>query len=239
MAGSILWFKRDLRVSDHPALVHAVVRGPVLPLYIVEPDLWTQNDASARQWAFVAESLTELRAALAELGQPLVVRVGDAAEVLDRLYKGHGIRSLFSHQETGNLWTYARDRRVRDWARRAGVAWVELPHSGVTRRLGGRDGWAERRDAWIAMPMAATPEALEPLEVEPGAIPTDRAPWLRADRCPHRQAGGRSKALALLDGFLTQRGQNYRSAMSSPLSGERACSRLSPHLAWGALSAAV
>jgi deoxyribodipyrimidine photo-lyase len=39
-----------------------------------------------------------------------------------------------------------------------------------------------------------------------------------------------------LDSFLTQRGETYRGAMSSPLTGERACSRLSPHLAWGTLS---
>ena len=39
-----------------------------------------------------------------------------------------------------------------------------------------------------------------------------------------------------LDTFLTTRGEPYRAAMSSPLTGERACSRLSAHLALGALS---
>ncbi|MGB5651823.1 MAG: deoxyribodipyrimidine photo-lyase, partial [Sedimenticolaceae bacterium] len=36
----IVWFKRDLRVRDHEALYRASARGPVLPLYITEPDLW-------------------------------------------------------------------------------------------------------------------------------------------------------------------------------------------------------
>ncbi len=236
MAGSILWFKRDLRVVDHPALVLAAAQGPVLPLFIVEPELWSQPDASARQWSFVAESLEDLRVDLGLLGQPLVVRVGDAVDVLGRLCRSHGINRLMSHQETGNLWTYARDRRVAGWARDAGVEWVELTHSSVTRRLVSRDGWAELRDRRIAAPMADSPPALQRLDVEPGVIPSARALQLAGDRCPHRQVGGRAQGLALLDGFLTRRGQGYRAAMSSPLSGERACSRLSPHLAWGTLS---
>jgi deoxyribodipyrimidine photo-lyase len=72
--------------------------------------------------------------------------------------------------------------------------------------------------------------------LEPGPIPGARALRLQDDRCPHRQIGGRALALETLDGFLTVRGQGYRAAMSSPLGGERACSRLSPYLALGALS---
>ncbi|WP_372613212.1 deoxyribodipyrimidine photo-lyase, partial [Aquicoccus sp.] len=33
----ICWFKRDLRIEDHPALARAVALGPVIPLYIIEP----------------------------------------------------------------------------------------------------------------------------------------------------------------------------------------------------------
>jgi len=53
----IVWFKRDLRVVDHQPLLQACRLGPVLPLVVVEPQLWQQRDASARQWAFCAESL--------------------------------------------------------------------------------------------------------------------------------------------------------------------------------------
>ncbi|MFM7434480.1 MAG: deoxyribodipyrimidine photo-lyase, partial [Vulcanococcus sp.] len=72
----VVWFKRDLRMHDHGPLSQAALRGPVLPLYVVEPELWQQPDASARQWAFAREGLEELRLALAALGQPLVVRCG-------------------------------------------------------------------------------------------------------------------------------------------------------------------
>ena len=39
----IVWFKRDLRIIDHRPLTAAVERGVVLPLYVVEPELWRQH----------------------------------------------------------------------------------------------------------------------------------------------------------------------------------------------------
>jgi len=74
----VVWFKRDLRVEDHRPLALAARAGPVLPLYIVEPGLWAQPDASGRQWAFASECLEELAARLDPLGQPLCVEVGEA-----------------------------------------------------------------------------------------------------------------------------------------------------------------
>ncbi len=232
----LVWLKRDLRVHDHPALVLAAGLGPVLPVHVVEPELWSQPDASARQWAFVAESLADLREALAGLGAPLVVRVGEAVQVLAGLCRRHGITRIVSHEETGSLWTYARDRRVGAWARLAGIEWTEVPQSGVVRRLPSRDIWAASRDGFMAAPALPVP-ALRAVEgVEPGLIPSARALKLAADPCPHRQLGGRTRGVELLDGFLAQRGEPYRVAMSSPLTAERACSRLSPHFAVGTLS---
>ncbi|MFN3845384.1 MAG: FAD-binding domain-containing protein [Paracoccaceae bacterium] len=233
----LVWFKRDLRLNDHPALTHAAGLGRLLPLYVVEPEYWALPDTSARQWAFTAECLADLRRDLAGRGAPLVVRVGDAVQVLDRMCRQHRIDQIISHEETGNLWTFARDKRVAAWAREAGIAWHELPQSGVVRRLASRNGWARRRDAFTTQPQLPTPDALQSVSgVEPGVIPTARALRLAEDRCPHRQTGGRNHALLALDSFLTKRGEPYRSAMSSPLTGERACSRVSPYLALGALS---
>jgi len=234
---TLLWFKRDLRLTDHPALARAAQQGAVLPVYIAEPELWAQPDASGRQWAFVAESLAALRVDLAGLGQPLLIRQGDAVDVLTRLHARYRFARLTAHEETGNGWTYARDLRVAAWAREAGVIFDEVAQSGVVRRLASRDGWAARRDGWMAQPPAARPAALEPVAEASGPVPTARALGLDPDRCPGRQSGGRAAGLALLDSFLAGRAQSYRRAMSSPLAGERACSRLSPHLAWGTLSA--
>jgi deoxyribodipyrimidine photo-lyase len=52
-----------------------------------------------------------------------------------------------------------------------------------------------------------------------------------------RQPGGEGAAHALLHDFLTRRAAGYQRAMSSPLTAWEGCSRLSPHLAWGSLSA--
>lgn len=232
----LVWLKRDLRVEDHPALALAACRGRVLPVYLVEPDYWALPDTAARHWAFTAECLADLRDRMEAMGLPLVVRTGEAVALLDRLCRAHGITEIISHEETGNLWTFARDRRVAAWARGAGIRWTELPQSGVQRRLAGRAGWAAQRDAFMAAPQLQ-PGAVQAVgDVEPGAIPTARSLRLAEDPCPHRQAGGRSAGLLALDGFLTQRGAPYRQAMSSPLSAERACSRLSPHIALGTLS---
>ncbi|MGQ0567177.1 MAG: FAD-binding domain-containing protein [Gemmobacter sp.] len=233
----LVWFKRDLRLHDHPALTRAAAAGRVLPLYIAEPDLWAQADASARQWAFTAESLADLRDDLAAMGAPLIVRTGEAVDILARLCRQHRIARIFSHEETGNLWTFARDRRVAAWARDNSIDWQEVPQCGVVRRLPSRDGWAALRDGFMAEPALPPPPTLLPVPgVEPGPIPTPRALRLAEDRCPHRQRGGRRQGEALLDSFLGQRGEPYRQAMSSPLTAERACSRLSPHLALGTLS---
>ncbi|MDX5349136.1 MAG: deoxyribodipyrimidine photo-lyase [Paracoccaceae bacterium] len=232
----LVWLKRDLRTHDHPALTLAAGLGPVLPVHIVEPSIWSLPDASARQWDFVAESLADLREGLASLGLPLIVRVGEAVEVLERLCRQHHIARIVSHEETGNLATYARDRAVAAWARGAGIRWTELPQSGVIRRLPDRDGWAGQRDGFMAQPLLPIPTARAVPGVEPGQIPTARALKLPPDACPHRQLGGRARALDLLDSFLARRGEPYRTAMSSPLTAERACSRLSAHLAWGTLS---
>ncbi len=233
----LVWFKRDLRIADHPALAHAAGLGSVLPLYIVEPEYWQLPDASARQWTFTAECLTDLRRDLAGLGAPLVVRSGDSVEIIGRLLRQCRIGRVVSHQETGNLWTYGRDVRVGALLRDCGVTWDELPQTGVVRRMPTRDGWARGRDAFYAADQAGTPPALTPVpHIEPGPIPDARALRLAPDRCPHGQAGGRDQAMATLDSFLNHRGAPYRAAMASPLTGERACSRLSPFLAVGAIS---
>ncbi len=233
---TLIWFKRDLRITDHAALAR-VGPGPVLPVYVVEPAYWALPDTSARQWAFTAECLEDLRVELAALGAPLVVRVGEAVVELEAMRAATGARRMLSHEETGNLWTYARDRRVADWARKAGVEWVELPQSGVVRRLRGRDGWAGRRERFMRQPQIAAPLALNAVAgVEPGRIPSAAELGLEDDGCIDRQRGGRRQALSLLGSFLTERGRTYRRDMSTPVAGEWACSRLSPYLALGAMT---
>ncbi len=233
----VVWFKRDLRVDDHAPLTKAAVFGPVLPLYIVEPDLWQQPDMSGRQFAFLQQSLQELRAHLARLGQPLVIRLGDAVTCLDRLHQSHGIAMLWSHEETGNGWTFARDRRVAAWCRSQSVLWHEMPQNGVVRRLRSRHGWAGRWNRLMAGPVSSPPSALPPVQdLKVNDIPEALALGLSPDPCPTAFKGGREAGLAELGSFLDERGEPYQKAMSSPLTAFEGCSRLSPHLAFGTVS---
>ena len=227
----LMWFKRDLRVADHPALGFAASQGPVIALYIVEPEYWRQPDVSGRQFAFLKDSVRDLARQLEQVGLSLSLRVGEATEVLEAIRQASGAAQLVSHEETGNQWTFDRDKRVAEWARGQGVQWHELAQSGVVRRLESRDGWAARRNQFLRMPQVDVPA------VPSGPVlHSDDWPDLMPDDCPQRQPGGRAQALSLLGGFLTERGQDYRRAMSSPLTGEHACSRLSPHLALGTVS---
>lgn len=234
----VVWFKRDLRIWDHRPLVAASRNGRVLPLYIVEPGLWQQPDASARQWRFIRASLVELDAALRGLGSRLIVRCGEAVAVLDALRREHGIAALWSHQETGNDWTYRRDRAVAAWARQHGILWHEHPQDGVIRCLDTRDGWSRRREQALSGPLYAPPLHLPDPLVNGEPLPELPAGLTDTADCPQAQAGGRAAALGLLESFLTERGLDYARGMSSPLTAWNACSRLSPHLAVGTLSMA-
>ncbi|WP_094023563.1 FAD-binding domain-containing protein [Maliponia aquimaris] len=233
---TILWFKRDLRVQDNAALLRAQALGGIVPLYIVEPGLWRQPDASARHYAFLCETLEGLRNALRALGSDLVIRVGAAVEVLEAVRQGTDATALVSTQETGNGWTFARDRAVADWARGQGVRWEELPHSAIRRGRHDRDGWAAHRNAVIARDPLPAPRALPGVNLRSDPLPSAAALGLAPDPCPERQRGGRVQAERLLNSFSAERGQSYRSDMSSPLTGARACSRLSPHLALGVIT---
>ncbi len=233
----VVWFKRDLRMHDHAPLAEAARRGPVLPLYVAEPGYWALPDASARQWAFIAEALKDLRRSLTELGRPLVVRTGDVVSLLERLHRQHRVAALWSHEETGNLWTFARDREVGRFCLQAGIPWTEIPQFGVKRGRVDRDRWAGWWEDQMAKPCVPPLAGLPPLSsIAPGDIPDAAELGLPSDPCPGRQTGGRGEALALIDGFFAGRGRNYTFEMSSPLTAAESCSRLSAHLAAGSLS---
>ena len=115
MSNSIhcVWFKRDLRIFDHIALSTASEKGPILPLYIIEPSIINAPDFGVLHWSFIAESLRTLASKLKEYGVPLQIIIGEAEEVLDCLHKRYRFTHLWSHEETGNALSYARDTRFR------------------------------------------------------------------------------------------------------------------------------
>lgn len=233
----VVWFKRDLRIADHAPLHEAAKRGPVLCLYVIEPTLWRQPEASTQHFHFLLESLRDLHRALRGIGGQLQIATGDVAEVLARLHADAPFNTLYAHEETGGGWTFGRDRAVSAWCRRQGVAFREFPHSGVVRGLQDRDHWLAHWNRHHRAQCFPVPR------LQPVALPWNepRPPsasnlGLDPHDPPQRQRGGRSEALETLQSFLQERSGGYRGGMSSPLSATTACSRLSAYLAYGCLS---
>ncbi|MCD0177129.1 deoxyribodipyrimidine photo-lyase, partial [Deinococcus sp. 14RED07] len=123
----LVWFKKDLRVRDHAPLREAARRGPVLPVFIYEPEQLTHEEFAGHHLTYLNDSLRELDASLRALGTPLVVRIGEAVTVLEELRAAHDVRAVWAHEETGNSVSYQRDRRVRAWARARGLPLTEVP----------------------------------------------------------------------------------------------------------------
>jgi deoxyribodipyrimidine photo-lyase len=233
----VVWFKRDLRVSDHRPLATAAIQGPVVPLYVVEPDYWRLPDSSRRHWHFIHDSLTELDAELAACGTPLIVRVGGVMDALEALRAQLGSFVLWSHEETGNHWTYMRDIAVQGWCRAHGITWNELPSAGVVRRLESRDGWSKIRDARMAEPIVEPPCGMRTLAAVAGdALPDKASPLFGSHAIGTVQQGGRRDGLKTLESFLDTRGKRYMATISKPGVSARHCSRLSAHIAFGTLS---
>lgn len=235
----LVWFKRDLRILDHVPLAEAAKRGPILPLYVVEPLMVGASDYSGRQWSFTRRCLVALRQSLGELGQPLVVRTGAVIPVLQKLFEIYPVGAVWAHVETGNGLSFERDKRVRRWLRSRRVPLFELPHNGVVRGLKNRDGWQSIRDERMTRPIAQTPDALPFLSIPMGDFPTHADLGLSVDVIGENQLGGEAAAKETLLSFLNGRGENYIRGMSSPLTAFDACSRLSPYLAQGVISSRV
>ena len=236
---ALVWFKRDLRVRDHAPLSETMHFERSLGLVVIEPQWLTSPECDPRHVGFLLDCVAELQRDLAVRGLPLLVRIGSMPQVLQSLRREFPFTHLFSHEETGPGWSYARDLAVADWCRSQGVHWTESPQTGVVRRLRSRTGWAGRWAQRMNAPEAA--EAAEargfkaPIGAEGCAVPTLRdlgLPALDALLPP----GGERAAWALLDSFLGGRGRDYRRAMSSPLTAIEGCSRLSAHLAFGTIS---
>lgn len=234
---NLVWFKRDLRVADHEALAAAAADGPVLGLFIYEPELYEAEEFDSSHLVFLNESLGELRTALRDLGGDLVMKHGEAAEVLERLAGEMPVNALWSHEETGNRTTYRRDLRVAEWAKRRGIAWHEFRQDGVIRRLKSRDGWSASWAERMRRSLVALPARLvSPQNITSDGILSASALGLPESDKVEVQRGGIKTAEATLSSFLTERGVNYRADMSSPVTGWNGCSRLSVYLDYGCVS---
>ncbi len=234
----IAWFRRDLRTVDHEPLARAMTSGDCLPLYIADTSIWTADDASPNQWDFVRECLHELRQQLAALGLPLIVRQGLSLGVFEQLRRDIEIEAIYSYRETSNCVTRQRDKSIDAWLVSKGIPWHRFQVGGVIPHLQSRDGWSRRWETEMQH-RVINPHVAEGYDTPPistGSIPTSRQLMKAASGMKARQEGGRIAGINLLESFLGKRGGRYHKEISSPLSAEKSCSRLSAHLTHGSLS---
>ena len=95
-APTIVWFRHDLRLADHPALSRAVERGgPVVPLFVWAPE--EEGDwppGGAHRW-WLHESLRSLDGDLREKGSRLVLRPGPSRDALRGVIEAAGADAVY------------------------------------------------------------------------------------------------------------------------------------------------
>lgn len=231
---NIVWLKRDLRLRDHAALAAATRQSePCLLLYVFEPNLMIHPDSDIRHWRFVWESLQDLEE---QLNQPVCILHRTAEEAFTFLIRHFTIRKVFSHQEVGLDLTFQRDRQMATFFSSRAIDWKEFPYGSVIRGLRSRKNWKAHWENVMARPVERTTIPKLRLQEPPTDDRHRLSPYIR-QRDVHFQPGGERVAWRYLRSFFAdERIQGYSRLISKPLASRRACSRLSPYLAWGCLS---
>ena len=237
---SVVWLKRDLRLHDNEAIYNAIKTDrPVLILYSFEPMLLNDAHYSDRHWNFIKESIADLNNELKVFNSKILAVQSDIVALINALLTRYKITDIFSHQETGILVTYERDKRFERYCKNNLIDWHQNINNGVHRGLKNRADWNAMVDAFYANdPIPFHPKegqilskkAIEDLEKY------FKIPHLETTQNTSFQKGGRTMGLKYLNSFFRERYPNYMLHISKPLLSRRSCSRISPYIAWGNLS---
>jgi len=233
---NILWFKKDLRLSDNEALVESLKDNDIIPIYIIEKELWMQKTYSDRQWQFCKESLIDLRNALKNIGQPLIIQKGEVIKIFEDISNKFNIKGIYSHQETGDYFTYKRDQQVRNWASKKQIIWKEYLQFCVFRGNLDRNKWSKMWQKNMERKLFKQPEKINPIDIDIGEIPKDNFFGFKDDLCKGRLKGGRTNGLVRMEYFFNNNLNSYSKDISSPEKSFDSCSRLSPYISWGCIS---
>ncbi len=129
MSVSIVWFRRDLRLADNPALAAAAAADRVLPVFCFEDGLTGGRHGSPNRNAYLLASLRELAERLRAAGAPLHFRRGDPARELARLALDCGATEIHVNRDH-TVHARNRDRRVAEALGEAGAELIG--HTGLT-----------------------------------------------------------------------------------------------------------
>ena len=237
-------FTHDLRLEDHAALAAAAEAGPVLPILVLDAELDQSLRRSPRRAAFFVAAVCALDASLRERGSRLVMRRGDAAEVLTRIARECGA--------TGVAWS-ARydgagmqlDETLRAQLEEAGlqarlvhdapaIAPEEIERSDDGMGYRAFQAYFERRRA-LPIPSFDRPLLMRfaSAEIESDPLPQPSDFGSNA-ALPEASSSG---AAAALEQFLSSSALLYATAQHVP--AEDGTSHLSPHFSFGTISMRV
>ncbi len=238
---NIVWFKRDLRFTDHEPLYTAQQQTlPMLMLYFFEPSLRANPDSDVRHWRFIYESLQEMQLKLKDKNAQLYIFHNEVEVVLQELQKRYDINNIFSHVEVGNKITYDRDIAIQNFCRHHAIEWKEYQLNGVIRKLQSRSKWQQRwQQKMTEPPKFVTETGWNILQLDNTLYDTLKGEKLSAAITTHNknfQQGGEYWAWRYLDSFIKERYVNYSKDISKPLLSRKSCSRLSPYLSYGNIS---
>lgn len=240
-AVNIIWFKRDLRFTDHEPLFMAQQENlPILLVYFFEPSVMAYDDSDVRHWRFVYESLQEMQSKLKSVDDQIYFFHNEVQTVFKELLEIYDVKKVFSHQEIGNKVTFDRDIAMQSFFDDNTIHWKQSQLHGVIRKLKSRKDWDKR---WENV-MRAEPKMICINELKTETLETNFYTRLKGNPLPkditasHKnfQQGGEYWAWRYLDSFVKERHVNYSKHISKPNLSRKGCSRLSPYLAYGNIS---
>ena len=242
---SLVWFRRDLRTHDLPALATAVEQGPVVPCFVFDDRLISIGRfPSAERVGFMLGCLADLRETLEGLGAGLILRRGDPAKVLAELAAEAGATRVHFTRDV-SPWAIQRDVAVTGALEGAGVEAVQHPGNYIVDDPGAivsgkgtpytvyspfAKAWqkVERRE------MVGQPKAIEMVPgIEAGDLPTCEDLGVGTDPGTTSFEPGETAARKAAKAYLNGGLKRYGELRNNPSGGS---SRLSPYIRWGCVS---
>jgi deoxyribodipyrimidine photo-lyase len=242
---ALVWFRRDLRVHDHPALCAALAaHEQVVPVFCLDDRLLHGRHASGPRTGFLLECLTDLDHQLAERGARLVIRHGPPERELPALAGETGASEIHLSRDPGP-YEATRGRRVRAALDKAGVTGYAHPGVSVVddvRAIKTGQGrpytvftpFYRNWERVSRRPVLDPPKRIGmPAKTRHGRVPSLASLGLELE-VAEPAPGGESAGLTRLAEFLDGAVRDYDSGRDQ--AGTDGSSRLSPYLRFGCLS---
>jgi deoxyribodipyrimidine photo-lyase len=236
----IVWLKRDLRLEDNEAITNALASNKrVLLLYAFEDTLINDHHYSERHWNFIKQSLEDINEGLKVYNTKVLAVNSEVIPCFNQLQNYFKIDHIYSHQETGLLITYNRDKDVNRYCKNNSIEWTENINNGVLRGLLNREDWFEHWDRYMHdKQFCFEPKENQFVSIEEIAqISADfNLTDLKTKTSLIFQKGGTTTAWKYANSFFKERHKEYMFNISKPEKSRTSSSRISPYIAWGNVS---